>query len=163
MSTETEDRTEFLTWLEAQEDVRPDIFESVLQELPRLGFISQIPPELDFLGQRGSFVDLGFKYLPLSKPDLRAILLALVGRGVVLPGTQWRLRVLSAMRGVVEPVDGNEQVTLPTNWKQGVMVSGTNNKLSWVGKLFPHDRLEDLSNYQDVGDGLVPQTQRNDG
>jgi hypothetical protein len=146
---------EFKTWLESVSQFKGKILETMINEQPHTVFRNQLPSELAIL--HGSFVDLGFENLSLPDDEFNAIARAFVGNGVAIPGTKLRLRTLTSIDSTVEPADGSEPM-LPTYWKQGVLVLGFDNKLTWVGKRVRADqRLGwDLSDYRDVGDGLVP-------
>lgn len=134
----------FRTWLEG-----------LINEQPHTTFVGQIPPELAFL--HGRFVDLGFENLSLNVHELESLGKAFTESGVIVPGTRWRLREISG-KTVVEKIDGTEQATLPSHWKQGVLVTDVNFNPTWLGKRLRRDQIGayDLSNFRDVGDGLVP-------
>ncbi|MCU0705574.1 MAG: hypothetical protein MUF18_16490 [Fimbriiglobus sp.] len=91
----------------------------LIREAQRTRFPGDLPPGFGFL--QGPFVDLGFDRLGLEPADLDAVLLAFVGTGVRVPGTDHRLRFIRPVMSVVEPADGRECATLPYHWRQGVM------------------------------------------
>ena len=130
-------------------------------ELVREGLITwstrtrfpQVPGELSFL--RPGMVDLGFENLGLSEADHKALLLALCGDGVAVPGTQDKLRYTGmATSTVVEPATGTEP-PLPAHWKQGLYVVDPQGRLTWIGKRVRPDQVGevDLGLYRDAGDG----------
>ena len=113
----------------------------------------QVPGELSFL--RPGMVDLGFENLGLSEADHKALLLALCGDGVAVPGTPYKLRFTGmAMSTVVEPATGTEP-PLPAHWKQGLYVVDPQGRLTWIGKRVRPDQVGevDLGLYRDAGDG----------
>jgi hypothetical protein len=111
----------------------------------------------NILHSQGRFVDLGFENLGLSAPEYRAMLLGFGGSGVCIPGAQWRMR-FAYPHAVIEPVDGSETTTLPSCWKEGVLVVDDQGVPSWVGKKVRPDQTGgfDLQQYQDTGEGLTP-------
>ncbi len=148
---------EFKTWLERVEAMPFDeeTKERMLQEAPRTGFKGPFPPGLEFLN--GRYVDLGFENLGLDQQQQHQLGRALVGTGVTVPGTQYRLRFVY-IGAVIEPVDGTETATLPTWWKEAVLVTNDQFVPLWVGKRVRPDQIVgfDLHDYRDVGEGLVP-------
>ena len=92
----------------------------LIREAQRTRFPGQLPAGFDFL--RGPFVDLGFENLGLAATELDAVMLAFVGAGVRVPGTDCRLRFVRPVLSVVEPADGTEAATLPGHWREGVVV-----------------------------------------
>jgi hypothetical protein len=148
---------ELKTWLERVEANRFDDWtkEHMIKEMPHTYFIGSLPLALAFL--QGRFVDLGFENLGLSSPEHRAIMLAFGGTGVCIPGTQLRMRY-AYPHAVIEPVDGSETATLPTWWKEGVLVTDDQGVPTWVGKKVRTDQTAgvDLQEYKDSGEGLTP-------
>jgi len=146
---------EFKTWLESVQHLDADIRESLINEQPHTALVSDLPQKLDFLN--GRLVDLGFENLGLPEPEPKAILLAFAGRGVIVPDTNWRLRNLGPLRSVVEPIDGQEQATLPDYWKEAVLVLGPDMTPMWIGKRVRPDQTAafdlDFSLYDDAGSG----------
>jgi hypothetical protein len=150
-------KTETATWLERVESNRFDawIRERMISEMPRTTFLGFIPTVVAFL--QGSIVDLGFENLDLSPQQTRDIILAFGGTGVVIPGTSLRMRFVYP-HAAIEPVDGSEAATLPTWWKEGVLVTNDQSVLTWVGKRVRPDQTAgfDLTGYTDVGEALIP-------
>ena len=148
---------ELKTWLERVEANRFDDWtkEQLIKEMPHTYFLGYLPLALAFL--QGRFVDLGFENLGLSSLEHRAIMLAFGGTGVCIPGTQLRMR-FAYPHAVVEPVDGGETATLPTCWKEGVLVTNDQGVPTWVGKRVRSDQTTgmDLQEYKDSGEGLTP-------
>jgi hypothetical protein len=144
------------TWLESIQQFDAETQEGLLREAARTSFPRDLPRELAFLSD--GFVDLGFEHLGLADAECRRLLRAFSGTGIAVPGTRYRLRNFAGIRSVVETADANETATLPEFWKQGVLVLDRNGQPSWVGKRFSRDLLVtwDLTNYRDVGEGLVP-------
>jgi hypothetical protein len=145
------------TWLESVEANHFDEWtkERMITETPHTSFAGYLPDVLAFL--QGKIVDLGFKNLGLSSADQRKILLAFGGNGVCIPGTQLRMRFVNHF-AEVEPMDGTETATLPTWWKEGVLVLDDQFVPSWVGKRVRPDQKSgfNLQAYKDVGDGWTP-------
>ena len=145
------------SWLERLEANRFDDWtkEHMLTEMPRTYFLLYLPIALAFL--QGRFVDLGFENLGLSPPEHRALVLGFGGTGLCIPGTQFRMR-FAYPHAVIEPVDGSETATLPTCWKEGVLVTDDQGLPTWVGKKVRPDQTAgfDLHQYQDSGEGLTP-------
>ncbi len=145
------------TWLERVEANRFDTWttERMIDELPHTYFIGYLPVGLAFL--QGRFVDLGFENLGLSPQELRRIMMAFGGTGVCIPGTQLRMR-FAYPHAVIEPVDGSETATLPSGWKEGVLVTDDQAIPIWVGKKVRPDQTTgfDLQAYKDAGEGLTP-------
>jgi hypothetical protein len=145
------------TWLERVEANRFDDWtkEHMIKEMPHTYFIGYLPLALAFL--QGRFVDLGFENLGLSSLEHRAIMLAFGGTGVRIPGTQLRMR-FAYPHAVIEPVDGGETATLPTWWREGVLVTDDQGIPTWVGKKVRPDQTAgiDLQQYKDLGEGLTP-------
>jgi hypothetical protein len=145
------------TWLERVEANHFDDWtkERMIEEMPHTYFIGYLPLALAFL--QGRFVDLGFENLGLSSPEQRAIMLAFGGTGVCIPDTQLRMR-FAYPHAVIEPVDGSETATLPTWWKEGVLVTDDEGVPTWVGKKVRTDQTAgmDLQGYKDSGEGLTP-------
>ena len=92
----------------------------LVAEAQRTRFPGDLPAGFEFL--RGGFVDLGFEKLGLAAAELDAVRLAFVGIGLRVPGTEYRLRNVRPFRSLVEPVSGDEPVTLPDGWRQCVVV-----------------------------------------
>ena len=145
------------TWMERLEANRFDDWtkERMIKETPRTYFLGFLPIALAFL--QGRFVDLGFENLGLSAPEHRAILLGFGGAGVCIPGTQLRMR-FAYPHAVIEPVDGSETGTLPTCWKEVVLVIDDLGVPTWVGKKVRPNQTTgfDLQQYKDSGERLTP-------
>jgi hypothetical protein len=145
------------TWLERLEANRFDDWtkEHMIKEMPHTYFLGYLPIALAFL--QGRFVDLGFENLGLSAPDYRALVLGFGGTGLCIPGTSLRMR-FAYPHAVIESVDGSETATLPTCWKEGVLVIDDQGVPTWVGKKVRPDQTAgfDLQQYQDSGEGLTP-------
>ena len=92
----------------------------LVAEAQRTRFPGDLPAGFEFL--RGGFVDLGFGTLGLAAAELDAVRLALVGIGLRVPGTEYRLRNVRPFRSLVEPASGDESVELPDGWRQCVVV-----------------------------------------
>jgi hypothetical protein len=139
------------TWLERLEANRFDDWtrERMIKEMPHTYFLGFVPIALAFLQ---SFENLG-----LAAPEYRALVLGFGGTGVCIPGTQLRMR-FAYPHAVIEPVDGSETATLPTCWKEGVLVVDDLGVPTWVGKKVRPDQTTgfDLQQYQDSGEGLTP-------
>jgi hypothetical protein len=141
------------TWLEATEaHGDPLILEAVIGEAGRVHFVGDLPDGFRFL--RGAFIDLGFEHYP-EAVDVRGIARAVVGTGVLVPDTPFRIRTAHTAHTCVEPAYGSETAALPREWKQFVVVIGNDDRWSWVGKRVTPERTGgvDLSKYQDDGDG----------
>jgi hypothetical protein len=84
-------------------------------------------------------------------------MLAFGGTGVCIPGTPLRMR-FAYPHTEIEPVDGSETATLPTWWKEGVLVTDDQGVPTWVGKKVRTDQTAgiDLRAYKDSGEGLTP-------
>ena len=147
----------FKTWLERVESNRFDAWtkEHMIKEMSHTYFTGYLPPELMFL--QGRFVDLGFENLGLSSQDHRKIMLAFGGTGVCIPGTQLRMR-FAYPHAEIEPIDGSESATLPSWWKEGVLVTDNQAVPTWVGKKVRPDQTTgfDLQGYKDAEEGLTP-------
>ena len=145
------------TWLERVEANRFDDWtkEHMIKEMPHTYFLGYLPLALAFL--QGRFVDLGFENLGLSSAEHRAIMLGFGGKGICIPGTQLRMR-FAYPHAVIESVDGTETATLPTWWKEAVLVTDDQGVPTWVGKKVRPDQTTgfDLQPYKDSGEGLVP-------
>lgn len=125
--------------------------ESLVREQTRTCFSGELPPDLAFF--KGCFVGLGFEHLGLPEEEERKLFWAFATTGVVVPGTHWRLRCFAPLRSVVELTDGSEKATLPSYWKECVLLLQAQ-KVFWVGKRVLHLACCDLSGYRDVGEGL---------
>lgn len=148
--------SEFRTWLERIEANRFDEWttDNLLREAPHTGFMGPFPPDLAFLD--GRLVDLGFENLGLDQQTQHGLLRAFSGTGVAVPDTQHRLR-FTYPHAVIEPVDGTETATLPTWWKEAVLVTDDQFEPTWVGKRVRPDQVAgfDLSQFKDMGEGLT--------
>jgi hypothetical protein len=109
------------TWLEAIQQFDPYTQDMLLREAQRTAFWGDLPEELAFLGP-GAFVDLGYDGLRLPKVQYKQLLRAFSHTGVLVPGTPYRLRHARCLRSLVEVPDGSERATLPSHWRQAVMV-----------------------------------------
>ena len=149
-------QVQLMTWLERVDANRFDTWtkEQMIKEMPHTYFLGYLPLALAFL--QGRFVDLGFENLGLSSSEHREIMLAFGGTGVCIPGSQLRMR-FAYPHSVIEPVDGSETVTLPTWWKEGVLVTNDQGVPSWVGKKVRPDQTAgiDLRQFNDSGEGLT--------
>lgn len=145
------------TWLERVQANRFDEWtkENMVNEMPHTYFIGYFPLALVFL--QGRFVDLGFENLGLSSQEQRQIMLAFGGTGLCIPGTQLRMR-FAYPHAEIEPIDGTESATLPSWWKEGVLVIDDQSVPTWVGKRVRPDQTTgfDLQGYKDAGEGLTP-------
>lgn len=141
------------TWLEATESLgNPMIVEAVIGEAGRVHFVGDLPAPFRFL--RGAFIDLGFEHYS-GPEEAKKVARAIVGTGVLVPGTPFRIRTAHTAHTYVQSADGSETAALPTDWKQFVVVIGNDDRFSWVGKQVRSERTGgvDLSKYQDDGDG----------
>ena len=147
----------FRTWLERVEANHFDEWtkERMVNEMPHTYFVGYLPALLAFL--QGRFVDLGFENLGLSAHEHRQIMLAFGGTGLCIPGTQLRMR-FTYPHAEIEPTDGSETATLPSWWKEGVLVIDDQSVATWVGKRVRPDQTAgfDLQGYTDAGEGLTP-------
>lgn len=145
------------TWLERIEANRFDAWtrEQMVKETARTYFPGFLPVALMFL--QGRFVDLGFENLGLSPGEHRKIMPAFGGTGLAIPDTQMRMRFVYP-HAEVEPTDGSETATLPSWWKEGVLVVNDQGTATWVGKRVRPDQTAgfDLQDYQDAGEGWTP-------
>lgn len=145
------------TWLERVESNRFDEWtkERMISEMPHTYFIGCLPLALAFL--QGRFVDLGFENLGLSSQEHREIMRAFGGTGVCIAATHLRMR-FAYPHAVIEPVDGSEAATLPSWWKEGVLVTDNQGVPTWIGKKVRADQTAgfDLQGYKDAGEGLTP-------
>lgn len=109
------------TWLAAIEanGFDGEVRTMMIHEAQHTRFPGYLPAGFECL--RGPFADLGFDRLGLAAADLDAVLLAFVGTGVRVPGTNFRLRCVRPVLSVVEPADGNEAAILPDDWQRGVV------------------------------------------
>lgn len=114
--------------------------EWLLREAPHTRVSGVIPSEFGFL--HGAFVDFGFEDLGLPSDELRALERAFAGRGVVVPGSGFRLRYASNPGSAVfEPVDGSEVLSLPEDWLSTVTAfSMVTDDYTWVGHRVRSDR-----------------------
>ena len=78
-------------------------------------------------------VDLGFENLGLNKDAFQQIQKAFVGHGVKVPHTRWKLRFVYP-HAIVELADPEDIITLPSYWKEGVLVLNNEFKPIWIGK-----------------------------
>jgi hypothetical protein len=147
----------FKTWLDSIETNRFDEWtrEHMIGEMPHTYFPGYLPLALLFL--QGRFVDLGFENLGLSAPEHRKIMLAFGGTGASIPDTQLRMR-FAYPHAEIEPIDGSETATLPSWWKEGVLVIDDQSVPTWVGKRVRPEQTTgfDLQGYKDAGEGLTP-------
>ena len=145
------------TWLERVDANRFDEWTTgrMISEMPHTFFLGILPAALAFL--QGRFVDLGFENLGLAPQETRAIMLAFGGAGVCIPGTQLRMRFVYP-HAAIEPADGTETATLPSLWKEGVLVADDQGVPTWIGKRVRPDQTAgfDLTGYKDAGEGLTP-------
>lgn len=145
------------TWLERLEFDRFDDWtkERMIAEMPHTYFKGFLPLALMIL--QGKFVDLGFENLGLSSSDHRKIMLAFGGTGVCIPDTQYRMRFVYP-HAEIELIDGSETASLPSWWKEGVLVIDDHEVPAWVGKRVRLDQTAgfDLQSYKDAGEGLTP-------
>lgn len=131
-------------YLESIAHFDTDTQDWLLREAPHARVSSDVPPELGFL--KGVFADFGFEDLGLSVEERRALERAYAGLGVVIPGTSLRLRYASKPGvAVVEPVDGSEVASLPSNWLSVVTAYSTLvDDYTWVGDRVRPDRCPDF-------------------
>lgn len=126
--------------------------EFLVREAPHTR-IKEVPePSLNFLQ---GIVDLGFENLGLNQADRNALGKAFCGNGVRIPGTTYKLRYHGYLNyTLVEPASGDE-LQLPTNWRQSVLVMDNDDQLNWIGKRVRPDQIGnvDFTLYRDVGDG----------
>lgn len=145
------------TWLDRVQANRFDDWtnDHMVKEMPHTYFVGYLPLALAFLN--GRFVDLGFENLGLSSQEQRQIMLAFGGTGVCIPGTQLRMRFVYP-HAEIEPIDGSESATLPSWWKEGVLVIDDQSVPTWVGKRVRADQTAgfSLQGYKDAGEGLTP-------
>jgi len=145
----------FKTWLESVSHLDNVLLESLITEQPHTAFIGHVPDILSFLN--GRMVDLGFENLGLPKYQRDKILNAFADKGVMVPGTPYKLRDIGPLRAAVEFVQGDEKVTLPDYWKAGVLVLGDDMTPTWIGHGVRPDQIKgfDLTNDHDVGEGMM--------
>jgi hypothetical protein len=133
----------FKTWLEAIEKLEPYSAESVIREAPHTHFVGDLPPGFEFL--RGAYIDLGYENLGTPPAEVDALNKALLGTGLAVAGTQFRIRTEKGGHTIVEPADGSEIACLPPDWKQAVYAFDIgNDKYTWIGKKV---RLDQIRNF----------------
>ncbi len=137
----------------------PYIRECLIREAPhtRLHKSTQLPKSLEFL--RGTFLDLGFENLGLSPDDFRSIMLAYVGDGVLIPGSEFIMRYTQSGTVLETMNPDHKYVTLPENWSQGVLV-WMNDEPGWIGKRVRPEQYGnvDLGSYIESSDGYLLRT-----
>ncbi len=110
------------------------ILEMLLTEAPHTAF-RPTPPEFKFLN--GGFVDLGFENFE-NKTSVKIIYRAFSDFGVIIPGTNYKMRVgRAAMAEIVplEPGDKEKLPTLPEDWMEYVHVTDLKtNEILYAGK-----------------------------
>ncbi len=150
-----DDKPEFKTWLEALEarHFEPTTMELMLGQMSRVHFQGDLPPGFEFLG--GTFVDLGFEDLGISKDEQELVQRAIAGTGLAVPGTPFKMQTHRPFFTYILPSDGSETATLPVGWKQAVAVLGNGDQLTWIGKKVRPERVGEIDYrlYQDMGDG----------
>jgi hypothetical protein len=132
----------FKTWLEAIEKLEPYSAESVIREAPHTHFVGDLPPGFEFL--RGAYIDLGYENLGTPPAEVDALNKALLGTGLAVAGTQFRIRTEKGGHTIVEPADGSEIACLPPDWKQAVYVIDNNDKYAWIGKKVRPDQVGNI-------------------
>lgn len=154
--TEKESHMEFKTWLEYIENQGFDesTQHNLIQEAPHTRFGKNLPSSLSFLN--GSWVDMGFENLGLDPEKYKALYRAFSGTGVMIPGTNLKLRHAAPGQSGVETQDGTEEISLPDNWKQAIFVMDNDDRFTWVGKLVRPIQVNiDKSKYREEPDGWV--------
>jgi hypothetical protein len=143
------------TWLERIEQLDPSYHDFLLREaLHVFGFSGEFPQPLSLL--QGHAADMGFEDIGSEELALR-LRRAFSGTGVVVPNTHLKIRFVYP-HAVIEPLDGSEMDTLPTNWKSYLTVfrlTGEGVVRTWVGKNVRIERTLDVdfTSAKDAGDG----------
>jgi hypothetical protein len=112
------------------------IREDIIKEAPHTQIVGDIPDSLSFL--RGTFIDLGFENLQLSRDEVRAIYKAFIGNGVEIPGTDTKLRFTRT--GVTAVERGSGDAVLPSHWADAVLVLNGDTAVH-IGKLVRPDQI----------------------
>lgn len=146
----------FKTWLERMESNQFNEWTQniMLKEAPHTAFTGILPSELAFLN--GRFVDMGFENLGFNQQQQNDLLRAFSGTGVVVPGTQYKLRFVYP-NAVIEVIDGSEKAVLQNWWKEAVLVANDQAVPTWIGNRVRPDQVAgyDLTNYKNVGEGCI--------
>lgn len=130
----------------------------LMQEDPHFRINAISDPSLKFLV--GVITDFGLENLNLSEELRKQYRDAMYGAGTVLTGTLYKIRYTGVMmKGVIEVATGQE-LELPRNWRQAVLVVNHQDQFSWIGKLVRPDQLGvdtlsdfDFTVYRETEDG----------
>ena len=135
--------------------------EALMEEHSFTVFMEPIPTEFTFL--RGGVVrNRWFGNLGLTSEARKELHKAYLGNGVVVPGTNYRMRY-EYMLAVIEDADGTEEASLPDFWRESMFVcSRVENIPTWIGRRVPIEDIVnfDVASYVDNGEALVPQLER---
>ena len=127
------------TYLQSIAKYERTIQEALITEAPHTVFKS-IPPEFEYLSK--GITDLGFENLGLNEAQFKEIMLGFSGRGVAIPGTQFKMRANGSFNGVIEPTSPTEELpTLPDYWQEGVLVVDYDNNVIYAGSRVRKDQL----------------------
>jgi len=95
------------------------ILEMLISEAPHTSF-NNVPEQFKFL--TGGLVDLGFENIP-DKNLAHDIYLSFTKNGVIIPGTQYKMRAEFGMKANIELVSPKESLpVLPNDWLEFVHV-----------------------------------------
>lgn len=107
------------TYLQSLKKYPNVVQEALIHEAPHTMF-TEVPGEYSVLTQ--GIVDLGFENLGLDESRFKEVMLGFSGKGVIIPGTNLKMRAGSSFRGLIEPRGRDDLPVLPDNWMEAVLV-----------------------------------------
>lgn len=117
--------------------------EALIREAPHTIF-SKAPDGLEVLTK--GIVDLGFENLGLDEERFKEVMLGFSGRGVIIPGTDLKMRAGSSFQGLIEPRGKDDLPVLPENWVEAVLViDRETGEVIHAGSLVRKDQLAQAS------------------
>lgn len=132
--------------------------EALLREMPHTRFDRDLPTEFSFLNS-GEIADLGFENLGLEDEEQLGLIRAFGAKGVRVPGTDFVLRYSGKLlKSVIERAGDGDYLSLPEHWRQGVLVIGSDDVPTWIGRRVRAEHLPaslDMSAYEEQGDGWL--------
>lgn len=127
------------TYLQSIKTYPEVVQEALIREAPHTIF-GNTPGSLEVLGK--GIVDLGFENLGLSEDRFKEIMLGFSGKGVIIPGTDLKMRAGSSFQGTIEPRGRDDLPVLPENWLDAVLVIDPDSgEVLYAGSLVRKDQL----------------------
>ena len=130
------------------------IQEMLMMEHPHGKVEKGVPTSLSVF--ENNYVDWGFENLGISPTEMRNLYNAIIGTGIIIPNTDYKVRETPRATFSIEEIDGTETANMPENWKKAFYILTDKDEYVWIGRLVRQDQIGtfDRTTLQESEDGF---------